>query len=90
MQQLATRKEKQQGIKVQISGIILKTALLEGITATGRFGFGLDSQSKIHHGYIGILWLFFDCRNEWAWALIFSDLAHHMILHLVTGEPEFP
>ena len=86
--------------------------ILEAITIFFRFGLGLQSSRdtqflapytlgiRIHHGYIGILFLLLGWRaKEPSWqkgwwilglGLLISDLLHHfVVLWWTTGSPHF-
>ncbi|HNW44296.1 MAG TPA: hypothetical protein PKI19_07305 [Elusimicrobiales bacterium] len=91
----------------------LLTVVMEVATCIGRFGFNLQSTRdlsflskltfgiRIHHGYIGLLFVivalsagFSATARQWllrlGLAMVLSDLIHHFIvLWIATGSPQF-
>ncbi len=83
-----------------LAEILVLTAVLELFTCLGRFGFKIRARDvqwpvRTHHGYVGIVLLFFKTFSEWAFivgaALILSDALHHfVVLPATVGSTEFP
>jgi hypothetical protein len=71
---------------------------IELLTVLLRFGMKLQARKfqgkwplRIHHGYVGILFLIFGFLPEFSTALILSDVMHHfVVLPLTIRRTEFP
>jgi hypothetical protein len=84
--------------------IIVLTAFIELITIIGRVFLGSVKSFykknplpvRVHHGYIGLGFIisYFVFSNEFyailGFALLFSDIIHHVGLYYFTGSSEFP
>ena len=84
--------------------ILVLTVIIEVVTIIGRIFFGSVRSLymkqplpvRVHHGYIGIGFIlsYFVFSHEFyavlGFALLISDIIHHVGLHFITGASEFP